>query len=486
MGRAMRKEIVVGSISAVEMFALAVLVGMSMLLAMVNPKLALVVPFVLFGAVAAFRMLARTDGVTLVLLFAPIAMLQGSRAVSVAEAGYALIFASCLSIWFGRSLLDSSRIVSTRGDSQLALFLGLVLPIASFGGLAGGADLRLWIGELFAIAHLALYFPVKRACSESRTNLKLALAALFVAILVGGIVNAMELLSDIAAASRTWELSSLRVSRFDVHFMSIALILLALMVVSRRKLLLVYAPLFIASFGGLMATKSRAFWIVFMVGFVVILFSLDGKRRIQLLVIAFGGTAVIMVLLMVFFRDYVMLVIAGLLFRFETINTGTGDLSLRNRVYESITVLKAIKSNPILGYGPGVTYDYFDLTRMTTDRDSFVHNGYLMLWYKYGLFGLVLVLTFWANKILQGWRAIVKYRSADGLSTGAIVGSLAALVAITISANTSGPFYGIEAVWLIAMLTGILSGTSERIVRERTYTGPAGTPGTVTVERGST
>src|SRR5690606_27464777 len=109
-------------------------------------------------------------------------------------------------------------------------------------------------------------------------------------------------------------------------------------------------------------------------------------------------------------------------------SAATNDISLYNRFRESGVVLDLIAKNPIVGHGAGVGYLFFEIGRSGTDTDSFVHNGFLGVWYKWGIWGLIALVYFWLSTIKVGLRGIL-LRTISPLRRIAIAGATASLVA---------------------------------------------------------
>src|SRR5690606_4999639 len=118
----------------------------------------------------------------------------------------------------------------------------------------------------------------------------------------------------------------------------------------------------------------------------------------------------------------------------------TQDLSLLSRFAEAQGALARIEQNPILGHGVGVPYAFNDILSHTTITRTFIHIGYLYLWYTFGLLGGGLALFWWGRSL---WCGLKTYRVREApllLRLGGLAAA-ATLVAFTLSASTSNPFY---------------------------------------------
>jgi O-antigen ligase len=228
------------------------------------------------------------------------------------------------------------------------------------------------------------------------------------------------------------------------------------------RLKLTYAAIFILFFGGLILTQSRGYWIGFLVGAVVLFWIIPGRQKLYLTSL---GTATIAVVLAIGFMalgNVVFLLAFGILERlFSIFSAGTQDLSLINRFLETAGVWKVIRLNPILGYGMGVPYRVYDAIHEVTMIKAFVHNGYVALWFKFGLWGLGMVL-FVLGSLVR--RAVGSFRMVTAPLHYRVMalGALAALSSLFVSALTSNPYYMNDSMFIYGALMGIIGGCYSR------------------------
>ena len=66
--------------------------------------------------------------------------------------------------------------------------------------------------------------------------------------------------------------------------------------------------------------------------------------------------------------------------------------------------MSQISRNPVLGYGAGATVVVQDPFTGTRNDQPYIHQMYILQWFKYGLAGLVsLLVLFWVFS-RAGWR----------------------------------------------------------------------------------
>jgi O-antigen ligase len=212
--------------------------------------------------------------------------------------------------------------------------------------------------------------------------------------------------------------------------------------------------------GGVWAAggQSRGYWAAFLFGGLALFVFTDRRRKAYILLLMTGGLAALLLIGLVLFDNFISIIVEGVIERFATLGTAiTSDVSLVNRFYESMAAWDRIKVNPILGYGMGTRYHYFNLTVDATRDWAFVHNGFVGLWYKFGLVGLGLMLYAWGRSI---WNGVRLFRCRQAPRVMRLAGLIAAvcLIGEMLVANTSNPFLIADATLMIALGAGLTSG----------------------------
>jgi O-antigen ligase len=189
---------------------------------------------------------------------------------------------------------------------------------------------------------------------------------------------------------------------------------------------------------------------------------MPGKQRLRLIGIGAASIAGIVGLGYLLLGDVFILVATGMLDRVLSIGSAaTTDISLINRFRETAVVMGKVMENPILGYGMGVSFSFWDLTFLPPFHHvtTFLHNGYVALWYKFGIWGLGMVLYFWSSAI---WHAVKGYRAqGDLLLRLTNLGVAGILISFVISAITSNPFYINDPMFMFGIATGAAAGARE-------------------------
>ena len=438
--------------------------GGTLALAWIAPALVLFVPLAIVGAVGVV-LLFRHPALNLgVVLAGYVVLITTSRGITVTEIVYGLYYLAYLVHWYGvRLVLYREQLVRSRVDWMAALLIVFGLFGGAALGLVMGARPGDWAGEVLAFLMILFYFPIKDACVRYRNGPDLVFAALIWFGVFVAIRNALGFREALESATRLIEISGARAALNEVHILMGVLSMLVFIVMVyqwRTRILLLFPFFFFVA--ALLMTKARGFWVDALFGVLVLFFLLSARERGRLLIFAFGGFALFTLIVTVAFSDLGALLVAGVMDRFSTLgDAAVADLSLVNRFNETASVWEKIRVNPILGYGLGASHTYYDWVDLATLTRPFVHNGFVALWFKFGLWGPFLVIAFWAGSVWEGIQAHhakgapLRYR-AYALSAAIL------LIAILPSANTSAPFFIDDSLMSFVMICALCTGLRER------------------------
>ena len=430
----------------------------------------------MYPAIFAALLLAASGAVVLlrypalnffVLLIGFVIVANNQAGFQLREILYALYLYTALAAWgIHRLFLTKEPLLRTRADQALALFLFLlpftfVLTILFNGRLVGA------VSELFSLSLLALYFPLKEIAARYKWAPKaLVLTVVSVGMLVA-LRNFYEYYQMLGRVTQAWQVQTGRVVTNDNLLMVSSLFSLVLIVYAQRwKSFLLSCGCFFLCFGGLILTQSRGYWMAFALGALALVVLTDKVRRRRILLFGGVGLAAMIGAGYLLVGSYMDLLLGGLMERVLSIGTAaTADLSLVNRFREAATVMELVWVNPILGYGMGVPYYFYDIAHQLTDLDALVHNGYVGLWYKFGLWGLGLVLFFWARTLWSGVRAFTATHSAHWTRICGVTASIS-LVGFVLSTVTSNPFFLKDSLFIFSVVCGLAAGAYLRSRRE--------------------
>lgn len=417
------------------------------------------VPPVLLGAAGAVMLFQRPLWNLTAVLGGFVFIASFSEGLQFSEVVYGAYYALFLGVWFARRLLWTSEpFIRTPEDRALIGFMlwapSTLACTVLFGGQLGAAA-----RQLFSLSMLLLYFPVREACMRDDRAPHLILGVLLWLGLFVAVRNLVTFGQIMTGATAVWEVIKGRVISNTI-FLVVASFATLISFLHRRgfRTRTYYLVGFLVFLGSLVLTQTRAYWAGFGLGGLILFALLDSRRKSQMLLLVVGGVGAILGVAYVLFGDLLVLLAGGLWERLVSIPTAIwGDPSLNNRIHESLDLLDKIVRNPIVGYGPGVRYETFDVLHDSTFVKHFVHNGYLSIWYRFGLVGLVPLLFVWTRHAWFGFRMYGNDELPDAWRQYALIGGLT-LTILFATANTANPFHLSDTLLTFGVLCGWISG----------------------------
>ncbi|WP_457651785.1 O-antigen ligase family protein [Rhodocaloribacter sp.] len=427
------------------------------------PELLPFFPALLLGLIGLFW-IAQSETRLLYFVLAAFALIaRYKEGFQVEEILYGLLYLGFLGYWFtSRLFFYRDRIFTTTIDWALGLFL--LYTIASTGlTILFGGDLQVMLSEWLSLSMLAFYFPVKEVCARYPEALKRLLIVLAWLGLFVALRNFYEYWLGFTGATHLWQIASGRVTENEHVLMMLGLATLILLLhVKRLRHKVAFLLLFGFFMAGVVIGQSRALWVSFALGVIIIFLLIDRGKKVQLILITTSGIIFLIILGILFFNDFFSLIVLGLINRLGTLETAaTSDISLINRFVEMKVVWDYILRNPVLGYGLGVPYHYYSLVYELTHETSFIHNGYLGALYRHGLIGSSLLFVYFFGTLWQGFR-VWRHSELPLLArlTGLIV--VGAFLAEALVANTENPFTNSDRTLMIGVLSGLVAGIRAR------------------------
>ncbi len=446
-------------IAAVAAFTLAA----TFVLAWHSPEYLFLIPTIIIGLSGA-AVLFRYPSVTLPVLLAGVVLtLDFEPGFQLTEIVYGAFYVFYLSFWFVNTLLDPSKsVLRSWTDALLAGFLIYVVASLGLTFLYGG-DMTAAASELAALSMLGIYFPVRDYCRENKNGTRTVVR---IVVLIGVFVairNLILYVSRLGNAEHLYQIVTGRVMLNDNVLMvaSIAAFVVLLFSESFRKRI-ISLLLFLFIFSGLIFTQSRTFWVAFAFASTVLLFIVEVRYKRRVIILVGAGVISFVAAGALFFGDMLGLILASLIERLATIGSAAeSDISLRSRGYEALAALEHIRANPILGHGVGVSFEFFDIIEKVTKERTFIHNAYVSLLYRFGLIGIILLMSYWIIAIKRSVQVARSVSSRRILRIGGLI-SAVTLISFLLSANASNPFFLMDALFMFGVLTGLGSGTYER------------------------
>lgn len=457
---------VAGSLPPVAAWLLSGAVAASVLVTLTlvapSPFWTLVLPVSLLVGLAAWK-LRHPMLAPVAIVLGMLALLDNTPNVTPQEIGYSLALTAYLGWFYATRLVVLGGLgLETVLDKAIAAMLVAILlgfvPTLVFQG-----DMSLTLNALVGSSVLALYFPFREACIRHPDGLKLLLIAFLGLCTLVAINNLLQYRQLLAMYVLPDFVAGRRVTANDIYFTSGFALSVALLARSRHRVvqgvLVVQMALFV---GALIATQARSQWVACLVILGLIFLAGGGQTRLRLAGYLGGVVALGAVVLPVVLGSKTLIVLWGMAKRFNSIRTASRqDISLLSRFVEAKAAFAQVLENPVLGHGHGVPYAHYDIIDQVVMHTSYVHVGYVGLFYTYGLLGGLAVFTAWWSALGRG---LFLLRAAPGRIEGAVgLGAAAFLASLFLSMLATDPFVMTDGLFVFAMLAALLAGSHARL-----------------------
>ncbi|MDR9418372.1 O-antigen ligase family protein [Gracilimonas sp.] len=305
------------------------------------------------------------------------------------------------------------------------------------------------------------YFAFRKLANHE-TGKKALYYTFIVIILFVAIRNLIYYREILLEAFMPWQQERARVAANEVILLtgSIFFFVKAIMAQAFKKQLF-FILLFLLLFVDLIITQSRGYWLAFSFALTAVFIISDRSLKKKLLTYLGSIMLILGVVIVFFFSDELALALEGLAKRFETLGTGELDISLKERWLETVAVWEKIVANPIAGYGMGTTYRRELLFLNFVEQRYFIHNGYLLVWYKMGILGLIAFITLSVSILIKSYQ-IYKYHTAPEIKAIALT-VFSVLIGILFVNNTSPQFYHFDCLLVISLMAVFVTYYSNRI-----------------------
>ncbi len=368
--------------------------------------------------------------------------------IALTDILFSVVFFPGLALWFFRRIRSRDKIVE--GWADVVVFVFLVYAFLSIGLAAyQGFSVEKGIREFLLFVPLLLIFPVRREAKKNKGAQLIVWTLLLTSVTVG-LVIVVRYKLDLMAAHYLWQVISNRQQKEESLYMSSIIILLAFLVGNKYSktlnLFLIGIELF-----SLAITFSRGYWITTFLGVVASTFFMRGKARKRLLALMVGGgllsAAVAFLLLPHIFGS----LITGIIERAGSISPDA--LTIRSRLVESEAALGKFVRNPVIGYGMGALFTFYNILTNESLRTWYIHNAYVFLLFKFGIVGFIMFLSMYFKRVSELWELWKrKLETPDNSFVTALL--LIPLMMLFIS-GTSPQFFDRGSLMILAIVWGI-------------------------------
>ncbi len=417
----------------------------------------LIFPFILLPiiAIGAFLVFKDKRHIVLTTLVASVFVVYNARGLDLGELGYYAMWAATLAFVFIPHLFSARLKVESALDKYYILFSITVL-LALFVGLAFSSTGAAPLTEvLYFYSGILFYFVIRPHLDDK--HFRIGLFAVFFFIFLYVILRTyLSYRSAILNAVQEWELNFARGAGNEnflligVIFVSAAL-LYAKNVWHKGALII----LFVLTVGAIIVTLTRSLWVTSVLGIGIVGFYV-GKSQRRRLIGYVGVAGVIATIVALIYLDVTLFILELLAIRFQSFTQGLQDISVTDRIYETQRVWNMITQNPILGWGYGTEFQKYDvLFRRTSSFTSYIHNGYLAIWFKNGIIGLIAILAYVLTLFIYAFKI---YKKTRLVTIKILMITIMAYIPTAGLMNVTSPVvYSYEGMLLLIVLGSVVS-----------------------------
>ena len=339
----------------------------------------------------------------------------------------------------------------------LFLLLHLLIPYAVILGKINGAATYTAFGEVTYFLGIFTYFPLREYLEDERFK-KVLGYILIITLAFVLIRNFIYYRQILAQALLPWQAENARVAANElIVVIGCSLTLATASITESKRLQIISTGLFMVFLVSLVLTQSRGYWVAGFMSVIVIFLVVNKKGKLRIILTAFSLLSIGFVLASILFVDLLDLILNALNERLKSIGSVSKDNSLQDRWLESKTVFNLILQNPIAGYGFGTEFTrkrlFFDFFIQT----SFIHNGYLGAFFKFGILGFVSFLAVWFLIIKKSKKL---YKITHKIFPLAIVGVVSGMLLVN---NTSSQILIFEGVAFTTLAAAYLNTELKKI-----------------------
>lgn len=412
-----------------------------------------VLPIVLIGIALTAHFFAQA--LILVTTISMVYVVYNYPGLDPGELVYYMLWAASIGLILIPLILTGAVRAQTSLDRFYIFFVVFFLISIGLGVYLSGSVSGPFQEALYFYSGTAFYFIYKHYLDKRPFQIGLAISfcILFLYVILRTFIAYRTALYNVV---EEWELNFVRGAGNENVLLLGTIVSLAALLMSEKFMYKVgFFLLFVVSIAAVILTMTRTLWVVTTLGmfFVFVFIEPHYKRRF----IHYGSLILGIVAILSFvYWDFTLFIFELLLFRLESFSLGFQDLSLLERVYETERVLRKIMENPIMGWGFSTEYLRFDILKNRTySFNSYIHNGYLAIWYKMGLFGLLAMLGFAVTLFVQTKKCL---RTTISPEMKIIATSILAYLPGAALMNITSPvFFSYEGTLLLFTMGAVVS-----------------------------
>ena len=335
---------------------------------------------------------------TSIISFAPLIAIK-SEGITIFEIAIAFYIFIPLALWLIKKLfIEKERINKNISDFFLLSFYFICLSSIILT-IINNFSVLLWFKEIIVFSCYFIFFPLREYLTENKYRIKKVLISFGIMSTIIALYNLYQYRSRLALATQFYQVWGSRVGTTEQVFMFCILVIIAIVFLIKSKkiksILLLLVGLFLTS---LILSFTRSYLIFTIFGIIYLWFLFEKKDKIKVSIWVTIFLIISFITMFILFDNLSKFIFQALINRFLTAKSN--DISIIQRVIETEAIIKQIFQNPILGWGLGAAFRRYDLFFELHIMSYYAHNGYLYLWYKLGILGLLSFLSFYFYKLM--------------------------------------------------------------------------------------
>lgn len=395
--------------------------------------------------------------------------------IKIEELFYVAFVSTGIIIWLVKEILVFRRRIIYTGFDVLFLSAWILSnTVAALAWWIHGGDPLIFVKEFVIHLTFLLYFPIRKNIQTRKQVLTLIGVVMLMAF-VNSINNIFTYQERVVESALEFGAVGARVVSYEVLSVAMVMASFALLAYARKPVTfligLAGTALGIAT---VVMSLSRGPIISTVAGMLVVIALVPRGKSLKLVAVGVATVALNVAALTIIAPTFAESIVDNITDRLSTLNKLSVDKSLGSRVDESSTLLESyIPASPILGYGYGVPFYFYDGPTGYSVKALFIHNGYLYPLYKFGIpVGLYFLLVFF-YPLARG--VISAPSKTAGFNRAMMAGACGILVAILMTNLTSSKFSNHLDTGLFAVIFTLFDYTARMAIRRTEPLPPAET-----------
>jgi hypothetical protein len=376
-----------------------------------------------------------------------------------------LFYIGGLYIWlFYQIIIIRRKLVKYFYDWIILCFYAL-LPLNLIIALFNNVEFLEWLKEYTLFSLILYYFPIRELMKETKDFRNLLVFFMFSTLILDFIQFYQYYKITFSDLTYAFQLSS-SVRLNQPLFTSAGIFGILYSLHTKNKYLRVFLLFFSTlTMMALIASFSRAFWIMFIVTLVLIIFLIKREHRKKIYIYIASIVFIFGTLSIILFSDKVQFLYLVIERRMSSTAEGTKDLSIQMRLNEYEAAMNEVIRYPIGGSGLSKKFSFYDPIGIKKVDSNFIHNGYLFIIYR---IGIPLSLLYFLFLLISLMKPVLILRRVEGdFWRMALIGSLTSILMMIVTNFITTTFFAREGSFIMAVSIAVFGILEEKNILKR-------------------